>query len=480
MPAGNQKKGLSMTYRIRTSVAARLVAAILALGSVATTLLSAAELKEITLKEGTSELVSIPGVTRFVNKDGTLLDCKIQNQGTGEILVSGNKFGTAEILCIHQDGKRTTIKVTVQPRFMAALLDLLAPYPQIDAKVQGEKVVLSGIVPKQQDLDRIKTAAALDERILVAVMVGNNGLAEAINKNLAASGYSGIEATTVGQTVFLKGEVFNPDHIKQIQGLANAQAAVFGYTVNADQMVYREANLLIKVQFVSLDKEDMKDVGISISPIGATASVGGAYSKERSDSWTGSMSGTLGIGATATLNHLIRNGNAKVAYESTTAAKSGKKAEFKAGGTIYREVATDDAVGTVPIEHGFIVSVLPQVQDKGNIEAHLEVELSVPTDVGGKDINMSEYRTASDYRFRPGETLALSGLNEVYQSAAKQGVAGLSKIPLFGKLFDKKESNLNSRNAVVLVTVSWADAGSNEAGKQAYERMKAADITPAK
>ncbi|MCF7853775.1 MAG: type II and III secretion system protein, partial [Candidatus Pacebacteria bacterium] len=300
------------------------------------------------------------------------------------------------------------------------------------------------------------------------------GLAPKIYDVLKQNDLKGIDVRIFGQTVYLAGKMYDEKKKEQAVKIVNSYIEPYGCKVQPDGLMFHEANLVVKVQFVQIDRSKARDLGLKMGDIKMAADLTGDYAESSNWAWSGQVTG----GVQATINTLKQNGAGKVVYETDLAAKSGQEAEFQQGGTIYKEVATDNSVGTEAIDFGFIVATTPKMVDKQTIDTEVRVEVSVPVAgaEGDQDLNLSKYSTNSNYTLAPGDSIVLSGLSQAIANTTKSGVPLLSRIPLLGTVFGNKAEDVRSTEALVVVTVNERK---RETGAQdAFSAMKEEDVTP--
>ena len=88
-----------------------------------------------------------------------------------------------------------------------------------------------------------------------------------------------------------------------------------------------------------------------------------------------------------------------------------------------------------------------------------------------KDIDVKRYQTHSKYIVRPGESIALSGFNQISQSQTKNGTPFLSRIPLIGRLFQNVSDSSENEEMALIVTVNWVTEDETAAAKALRDRL---------
>ncbi len=165
------------------------------------------------------------------------------------------------------------------------------------------------------------------------------------------------------------------------------------------------------------------------------------------------------LGIATTLDSRIRlleqQGEATIVAEPTLSCRSGGAARFVAGGEIPFPVVS--GVGSTDVEYkeyGVILDVRPVADATGAVFARVETELS-QVDNSQRVLGVPGFlkrRTATDINLRDGETLVMAGLTSEQRSDETQGVPGLSRVPVGGRLFGTRGRRSESSELVIFLT----------------------------
>ncbi len=165
------------------------------------------------------------------------------------------------------------------------------------------------------------------------------------------------------------------------------------------------------------------------------------------------------LGIATTLDSRIRlleqNGEATIVAEPTLSCRSGGAARFVAGGEIPFPVVSN--VGSTDVEYkeyGVILDVRPVADASGAVFARIETELS-QVDNSQRVMGVPGFlkrRSATDINLRDGETLVIAGLTSQQRSIEDQGVPGLSRVPVGGRLFGTRGRRSESSELVIFLT----------------------------
>ncbi len=153
---------------------------------------------------------------------------------------------------------------------------------------------------------------------------------------------------------------------------------------------------------------------------------------------------------------LENNGTAKVLASPTLLCRSGREAEFFAGGEFPIKIVNLKTQGVVWKKYGILLRVKPTADQFGRMSLSLETEISsidparTVDDIPGLFTN----RVLSHFDLAEPKTIAISGLIKSEDSQAMQGLPGLSGIPVLGALFGSRDFRENRSELLILVRPS--------------------------
>lgn len=165
---------------------------------------------------------------------------------------------------------------------------------------------------------------------------------------------------------------------------------------------------------------------------------------------------------TSRLNLGVNDGDARVLASPELTARSGGKAKLQVGGEVPIPLA--GAFGATSVEfkpYGILFSIEPHVDASDTITAKLSTELSQidpSVSVSGFPGFITR-NTSTEISVKPGEMVALSGLINSELSSSIDRVPGLSRIPLFGRLFRSDDFRNRKTELVVFVEAEIIKAG---------------------
>lgn len=175
---------------------------------------------------------------------------------------------------------------------------------------------------------------------------------------------------------------------------------------------------------------------------------------------------------TSVINLSLQNGDGVILAEPQLSTRSGGKATFHAGGEY--PIATTSSVGQVNVEYkkyGIMLNIEPLVDDRNNILAHIETEIS-NIDHGqsfGDYVGILTRNTSTDVSLKVGETLVMAGLvqNVAHNDFSK--VKWLGDTPILGPLFRSQDFQNQLTELVIFVTPYIYDAASSMNSKKLAE-----------
>lgn len=194
---------------------------------------------------------------------------------------------------------------------------------------------------------------------------------------------------------------------------------------------------------------------------------------------------------TSRLNLGVSDGDARVLASPELTARSGGKANLQVGGEVPIPLAGAFGATTVEFKpYGILFSIEPHVDATNTITAKLSTELSqIDPSVSINGIpGFITRNTATEISIKPGEIVALSGLINSELSNNIDRVPGLSRIPIFGRLFRSDDFRNRKTELVVFVEAEIIEAGDGLAkqlrerglqSKREFERMDKSAARPA-
>jgi len=311
------------------------------------------------------------------------------------------------------------------------------------------------------------------ERDLTIQISASNPLTAATEIKSLLRDVSGISVRSVGGRTVIDGDVGPADaaKLKMIQKyypniimLARETKASFH-----DRMIH------MKLQITDFSTSALEEVGINWQTSipgpawGAVATPGSTFPIDANGTSApaallGKTFGFFGIitAMTSRINLLVSNGDALILASPTLTARSGGEAEFLAGGEVPLITSSQNGQTITFKEYGIKLKIKPVADDKGNITARVETELSSPDPsvaLNGVPGFISR-KAQADLSMKDGQTIVISGLLSSTLSKDTTKVKYLSSIPLIGALFKNTETRDKKTELVIFVTPTIFEADS--------------------
>jgi pilus assembly protein CpaC len=153
------------------------------------------------------------------------------------------------------------------------------------------------------------------------------------------------------------------------------------------------------------------------------------------------------------LHAMEKTGSGKVLASPNILCRSGKEAEFLAGGEFPIKIINSKMQDIVWKRYGILLRVKPLADFSGRMSISLETEISsIDPDrtvdgIPGTFMN----RLQSHFDLTSPQTIALSGLIKNESSEARGGIPGLARIPILGALFSSTDYRKNQSELVIFV-----------------------------
>jgi pilus assembly protein CpaC len=317
---------------------------------------------------------------------------------------------------------------------------------------------------------------------------------DSINKML--KGINNVKAERAGDTILISGSTTKVN-MPRIEVIAKSYPMVFNAV--RDEELEMKRMVYMRVQIIEMKKSLTENLGVRWDQAlaGPTAglvatvntattpsfrpgvSVPGLPSAEtipaRGFGWRPVVGMTSII--TSTINMAVNNGDAFVLAAPELSTRSGGKAEFLAGGQI---PVVSPASGTAPAtvqfkDYGIKLSIEPVTDEKGNVSATLDTEISSvdPSVAVMGNPGFLTRKTKSQFNVQEGQTIVISGLVNTELAKDISKLAGLGNLPILGALFRSNNFRAGRTDLVILVTPTVVDP-SVEAIKKASEIQNSA------
>ena len=181
---------------------------------------------------------------------------------------------------------------------------------------------------------------------------------------------------------------------------------------------------------------------------------------------------SLAMSLTSMVDLLVQSGDAAVLAEPRLSCRSGGSARFVAGGELPIPVLGGNGSASVQFkEYGVRFEVSPTVNDQGVISASLQAEISsINPEVSVREVpGLRKQSAATEVNLREGETLVIAGMLSNEISGTIDKVPGLGDLPILGKLFRSRRFQNRETELIVLITPRLHVEGSTLGAEQAAD-----------
>lgn len=280
-------------------------------------------------------------------------------------------------------------------------------------------------------------------------------------------------SSIVGEKIIIEGEDLGDVDQAKIARFAARYSEVLDLTSQQgwDRMV------LLDVQVLELPSSRMQELGVRWDP-------GSSSVMHTGVAWEGTSSsvsqrpgesllnvpfplknsvGYLGVNAllSARLAALSKSGEAVILAQPQLLARSGSTASFLAGGEVpYASVDKDGKSTTTFKKYGVSLNITPNVDRHDAVRSKIEIEVSsVDTTINVPGGPAMKIRKAStEFNVRSGQTLVLGGFLSRERSTDRDGIPGMSDLPLIGGLFGVNREMSRQTELAIFVTPVVVDA----------------------
>lgn len=160
-----------------------------------------------------------------------------------------------------------------------------------------------------------------------------------------------------------------------------------------------------------------------------------------------------GINLSASLQALEKNGFGKVLASPNLLCRSGKDAEFLAGGEFPIKIINFKLQDVIWKKYGILLRVKPLADFSGRMSISIETEISSIDPAMSVDgiPGLFTNRVQSHFDLSEPKTIALSGLLKKQTGESQDGLPGLGRIPVLGALFSSRDYREDRTELVIFV-----------------------------
>jgi pilus assembly protein CpaC len=326
--------------------------------------------------------------------------------------------------------------------------------------ITPREILLNGILPGETSLVMWQTGGV--RMVYDLTVLPSPAKLEAVRLQLAAeAGTEGVVVEFANDTAFLRGAV------KDVVTAERAAiiAGTLGKVVNLLYVTVPpvEAQVLLKVRFVNVERTASSQLGLDIMTTGHIATAGTV------STGTFTLSDALnvflfhqGFNLSAVLTALQSKGLVEILAEPNLLAVNGQAASFLAGGEYpYPTTQGGSVAGAVTIafqDYGVHLKFLPVVTPRGTIRLHVTPEVSSldfangVTSSGIRVPALLTRRVDTEVELESGQSFAIAGLLDNRMSETLSKVPGIGNIPVLGKLFQSRTYTASNSELLIIIT----------------------------
>jgi pilus assembly protein CpaC len=413
--------------------------------------------ERLNLTLGEQKTINTPSISRIAVGNPGVADVKVLEK-SNQVLVTAMGVGETNLIVWDGGDRERTILIRVSARdpweVTGELKRLLTGVEGIDIKPIGMRVIIDGMVLREEDMDKILKISKFYPQIIIMATLSPTVLdtnIELANNELKNAGLSSARAVRVGNRVILTGDV--PDESTKKQAKVIADAFTKDVLNFLKVGIALKKMILVNVDFIEIDKGALTDVGIkwgNLMSFGAEVEAEGIWDGSHTKPLVGTYTVTGNYGLN--INLLKNNQRSRILAQPKLLCRSGEKAEFLAGGEIALPIVTANSSTVEYKKYGLILNISPFIDNYDNIATAIEVENSNIADFVNGIPNFQTSRVKTSINISNNQTIALSGLVSNTHSKSVDKLPGLGSIPILGELFKSRNFRRDESELVIFVT----------------------------
>jgi len=413
--------------------------------------------ERLNLTLGEQKTINTPSISRIAVGNPGVADVKVLEE-SNQVLVTAMGVGETNLIVWDAGDRERTILIRVSARdpweVTRELKQLLTGIEGIDIKPVGMRVIIDGMVLREEDMKKILKISKFYPQVMSLATLSPTALdtnIELVNSELKNAGMSSARAVRVGNRVILTGDVPDKNAKKQAKVIADA------FTKDALNFIKvgiaLKKMILVNVDFIEIDKGALTDVGFkwgNLMSFGAELEAESTFKGGNTKPLVGTYTITGNYGLN--INLLKNNQRSRILAQPKLLCRSGEKAEFLAGGEIALPIVTANSSTVEYKKYGLILNISPVIDNYDNIATSIEVENSNIADFVDGIPNFQTSRVKTSINISNGQTIALSGLVSNTHSKSVDKLPGLGSIPILGELFKSRNFRRDESELVIFVT----------------------------
>ncbi len=410
---------------------------------------------EIFLAPGEQQVLEYPSLQRVAVGNPKIANVKVLSDQR-QVLLTAIGPGITNLIIWDREGNKATTSIRVDHRnnekSLLEFQTLLGNIEGVGLRTVGERIVIEGQVLKEHDMEKIKTLQELYPQVVSFVEVNpmlRSVQVEHLNKKLKKMGVTTVRAISIGDTIFLEGQVHAQEEHDRALSIASSLVDNPRDLIHIGPAEHLMVHMNAKI--VEINNASLKNLGINWQDtIEGFVQFDAATGSGKEFTWTSDM----GTRISSTLNILMQKGKARLLANPQLVARSGEEAQFLVGGEIPIRVVNNNVADVIFKEFGIILMIKPEVRTDGSILAQITAEVSsIDEATSAEEIpGFRSRKITTSINVQEGETIILGGLMNREESKQVQKFPLLGHIPLLGEFF--KNRNLQNARAELLIFVT--------------------------
>jgi Flp pilus assembly secretin CpaC len=367
-----------------------------------------------------------------------------------QVVVSALAKGLTTVTVTDNLDRTASFLVTTWGVLPEELQKMLEDIPGVNMARSGDKMVLSGGVLTQRDKARIEQVARVFAPDVHDMTFYDDQLFknEALRKILNDIGNPMVDAAFMGNNVVLSGTVYSQSDKENAGTAAAAYVGEVGRVSNSIKVV--DLPVEIDVVLLQLSPDFQQRLGaqdgmgkFSVLPVSLQLTGKGAITN------TPVMAGT----AQVEYDYIIRKSLAKSVWRPHISTISGKPGMVHYGGEIGISVSGLNDGSVDYKDFGLKLTVTPVVSPDETITLNVEMEMSRPRDaIDNTTVTFDRFQTSSSTNIKVGQTIVISGIQQVVRTRSKSYFPILGQIPVLDLIFGADNESVEKTDIVLLLT----------------------------
>ncbi|MFZ4405618.1 MAG: pilus assembly protein, partial [Pseudobdellovibrionaceae bacterium] len=300
------------------------------------------------------------------------------------------------------------------------------------------KIYIQGILARDQDFDDLsRLAKSMNSGFILQTQMSQKlkiNIQNKVNKQLKNQG---LPLQNISFAESLETQIFNKneniDSYEKILGFNGVEV------VRTTSSLDLAPTVKVQITVAEIKKNAALNYGIKWPETYAATVLPNGEKQFSNLDWTASA--------------IERNGWGRVLASPNILCRSGKTAEFMAGGEIPIKILNFKMQSITWKPYGILLKVSPLADASGRISLSLQTEISTLDKSSMVDgvPGILKNSVSSHFDLLESQTIALSGLIKNENGQSSQGLPGLSSLPILGGLFGSQDYLANRSELVIFV-----------------------------